>query len=52
MGNTDQVADAEDCYKRLLQPGIETEYRNSSKKADLEAIEVFAENLRQYIGRS
>ncbi|MEZ5059354.1 MAG: Tex family protein [Saprospiraceae bacterium] len=48
---TDQVADAiEDCYKRLLQPGIETEYRNSSKeKADLEAIEVFAENLRQLL---
>jgi uncharacterized protein len=48
---TEQVADAiEDCYKRLLQPGIETEYRNSSKeKADLEAIEVFAENLRQLL---
>ncbi|MCB0663535.1 MAG: RNA-binding transcriptional accessory protein [Saprospiraceae bacterium] len=48
---TDQVADAiEDCYKRLLLPAIETEYRNSSKeKADLEAIEVFAENLRQLL---
>jgi uncharacterized protein len=48
---TDQVADAiEDCYKRLLLPAIETEFRNSSKeKADLEAIEVFAENLRQLL---
>lgn len=48
---TDQVADAiEDCYKRLLMPAIETEFRNSSKeKADLEAIEVFAENLRQLL---
>jgi protein Tex len=39
-----------DAYKRLLQPGIETEFRNSSKeKADLEAIRVFAENLRQLL---
>lgn len=39
-----------DCYKRLLQPGIETEFRNSSKeKADTEAIRVFAENLRQLL---
>jgi uncharacterized protein len=39
-----------DSYKRLLQPGIETEFRNSSKeKADQEAIRVFAENLRQLL---
>ncbi len=39
-----------DSYKRLLQPGIETEFRNISKeKADLEAIRVFAENLRQLL---
>jgi protein Tex len=39
-----------DCYKRLLQPGIETEFRNTSKeKADLEAIRVFTENLRQLL---
>jgi len=39
-----------DSYKRLLQPGIETEFRNSSKeKADLEAIRVFTENLRQLL---
>ncbi|MEO6760599.1 MAG: Tex-like N-terminal domain-containing protein, partial [Saprospiraceae bacterium] len=47
----DQVRLAvKDSYKRLLQPGIETEFRNSSKeKADLEAIRVFAENLRQLL---
>ncbi|MCK6695213.1 MAG: RNA-binding transcriptional accessory protein, partial [Thermoanaerobaculia bacterium] len=39
-----------DGYKRLLQPSIETEFRNSSKeKADLEAIRVFTENLRQLL---
>lgn len=39
-----------DAYKRLLQPSIETEYRNSSKeKADTEAIRVFTENLRQLL---
>lgn len=39
-----------DSYKRLLQPGIETEFRNLSKeKADTEAIRVFAENLRQLL---
>ena len=48
---SDQVRQAvKDGYKRLLQPGIETEFRNSSKeKADLEAIRVFAENLRQLL---
>jgi uncharacterized protein len=39
-----------DAYKRLLQPSIETEFRNSSKeKADVEAIRVFTENLRQLL---
>jgi uncharacterized protein len=39
-----------DSYKRLLQPSIETEYRQMVKeKADLEAIRVFAENLRQLL---
>jgi uncharacterized protein len=39
-----------DSYKRLLQPSIETEYRNSSKeKADVEAIRVFTDNLRQLL---
>ena len=49
--SADQVRQAvKDGYKRLLQPGIETEFRNSSKeKADLEAIRVFAENLRQLL---
>ncbi|HET6244897.1 MAG: RNA-binding transcriptional accessory protein [Bacteroidetes bacterium] len=37
-------------YNRLLQPSIETEFRNSSKeKADDEAIKVFADNLRQLL---
>lgn len=39
-----------DAYKRLLGPSIETEFRNASKeKADAQAIEVFAENLRQLL---
>lgn len=39
-----------DCYKRLLKPGIETEFAAESKqKADIEAIRVFAENLRQLL---
>lgn len=39
-----------DSYKRLLQPSIETEFRNASKeKADIEAIRVFTENLRQLL---
>jgi protein Tex len=47
----DQVADAiEDCYDRLLKPSIETEYNNLSKeKADIEAIKIFAGNLRQLL---
>ena len=40
----------EDGYKRLLQPNIETEFANLSKeKADDEAINVFAQNLRQLL---
>jgi len=46
-----QVADAvTDAYKRLLKPSIETEFAAESKgKADVEAIRVFAENLRQLL---
>ena len=41
---------AEDSYKRLLKPSIETEFNNLSKEqADDEAIRVFAENLRQLL---
>lgn len=49
--SAEQVRTAvKDSYKRLLQPGIETEFRNESKeKADAEAIRVFAENLRQLL---
>jgi len=40
----------QDSYKRLLSPSIETEFRNLSKeKADEEAINVFAENLKQLL---
>lgn len=40
----------EDAYKRLLLPGIETEFKNSSKaKADQVAISVFRENLKQLL---
>jgi uncharacterized protein len=39
-----------DSYKRLLGPAIEVEMRlESKKKADLEAIRVFAENLRELL---
>jgi len=39
-----------DAYKRLLEPSIETEFKNSSKeKADEAAINVFADNLRQLL---
>ena len=46
-----QVEEAvKDAYKRLLQPSIETEFRQMVKeKADKEAIRVFAENLRQLL---
>ena len=48
---SDQVAVAlRDCYKRLLFPSIETGFRASSKeKADNDAIEVFADNLKQLL---
>ncbi|MFN8210934.1 MAG: Tex family protein [Bacteroidales bacterium] len=39
-----------DCWKRLLSPSMETEFRAISKeKADEEAIRVFADNLRQLL---
>ena len=39
-----------DAYKRLLKPGIETEFAGASKtNADDEAIKVFAENLKQLL---
>jgi uncharacterized protein len=41
---------AEDAYKRLLQPQMETEMRKYYKdKADTEAIGVFVQNLRQLL---
>lgn len=40
----------EDSYKRLLKPTIETEFAGFSKeRADTEAIQVFANNLRQLL---
>lgn len=47
----EQVALAiRDSYKRLIKPSIETEFDNKSKaKADLEAIKIFADNLRQLL---
>lgn len=40
----------QDSYKRLLAPSMETEIRNELKKrADQEAIRVFAENLRELL---
>ena len=49
--STGQVRMAvKDAYKRLLFPSIESEYMTLSKrKADEEAIKVFAENLRQLL---
>ncbi len=39
-----------DSWKRLLSSSMETEFRNISKeKADIEAITVFADNLRQLL---
>jgi uncharacterized protein len=52
MGSTtDQVRKAvKDAYRRLLQPSLESEFRTSLKaKADEDAINVFAENLRQLL---
>jgi len=47
----DQVRLAvQDSYKRLLGPAIEVEFRMETKKrADAEAIRVFAENLRELL---
>jgi protein Tex len=47
----DQIRKAiKDAYKRLLQPSLETEFRTALKaKADEDAINVFAENLRQLL---
>jgi uncharacterized protein len=40
----------QDSYKRLLAPSIENEFKAEAKeKADMEAIRVFAENLRQLL---
>lgn len=49
--SVDQVKLAiKDAYKRLLKPSMETEVRLlTKKKADEEAIRVFAENLRQLL---
>lgn len=49
--SVEQVKKAvKDSYKRLLQPSLETEFRTALKaKADEEAINVFAENLRQLL---
>ena len=39
-----------DSYKRLIKPSMETEFAASSKEnADIEAIRVFSENLRQLL---
>ena len=48
---SDQLRKAiKDAYRRLLQPSLETESRTALKnKADEEAINVFAENLRQLL---
>jgi uncharacterized protein len=48
---SEQVQKAiKDAYRRLLQPGLESEYRMALKtKSDDEAIAVFAENLRQLL---
>ena len=49
--SSDIVEEAvKDSWKRLLSSSMETEFRNISKeKADIEAINVFADNLRQLL---
>lgn len=49
--SVEQVKKAiKDAYRRLLQSSLETEFRTALKtKADEEAINVFAENLRQLL---
>jgi protein Tex len=48
---SEQICKAiKDSYRRLLQPSLETEFRTALKTAaDEEAINVFAENLRQLL---
>jgi uncharacterized protein len=48
---SDQIRKAaKDAYRRLLQPSLETEFRTNLKtRADEDAINVFAENLRQLL---
>jgi len=50
-GSSAQVSMAvKESYKKLLSPAIETEFLNVSKRrADIEAIKVFAQNLRQLL---
>lgn len=49
--SVEQVKNAlKDAYRRLLQPSLESEFRTALKaKGDEEAINVFAENLRQLL---
>jgi len=49
--SSDQIRKAvKDAYRRLLQPSLETEFRTALKaKADEDATNVFAENLRQLL---
>jgi len=49
--SSDLVENAvKDSWKRLLSSSMETEFRNISKeKADIDAIKVFADNLRQLL---
>jgi uncharacterized protein len=49
--SSEQVSKAiADAYKRLLRPSLENEFRAVAKeRADAEAIDVFAENLRQLL---
>ena len=51
--SSDIVSSAlKDSWKRLLSSSLETEFRNISKeKADIEAITVFSDNLRQLLSR-
>tara|TARA_R110002124_G_scaffold111678_4_gene265595 strand:+ start:172 stop:2295 length:2124 start_codon:yes stop_codon:yes gene_type:complete len=44
------IAAVSDSYKRLLKPSLETEFSKLSKeKADVYAIKIFSENLRQLL---
>jgi protein Tex len=49
--SADEIKKAiKDCWRRLLQPGMESEFRMMLKtRADEDAINVFAENLRQLL---